>query len=87
MICHQTCQNGFDIYDLPIKVDDWIEQTVTEVKKYTDRPIKIRRKVPKKARGSRGFCDTLDNIYCVISLHTMAVTEVLFLQLLFYQLP
>ena len=70
-------QNGFDIYDLPIKVDDWIEQTVTEVKKYTDRPIKIRRKVPKKARGSRGFCDTLDNIYCVISLHTMAVTEVL----------
>ena len=70
-------QNGFDIYDLPIKVDDWIEQTITEVKKYTDRPIKIRRKVPKKARGSRGFCDTLDNIYCVISLHTMAVTEVL----------
>ena len=70
-------QNGFDIYDLPIKVDDWIEQTVAEVKKYTDRPIKIRRKVPKKARGSRGFCDTLDNIYCVISLHTMAVTEVL----------
>ena len=58
-------QNGFDIYDLPIKVDDWIEQTVTEVKKYTDRPIKIRRKVPKKARGSRGFCDTLDNIHIV----------------------
>ena len=27
------------IYDLPIKVDDWIEQTVTQVKKYTDRSL------------------------------------------------
>ena len=70
-------QNGLDVYDIKKSVDQWIDETVAEVKKYTDRPIKIRKKVNKKARGSRGFCDTLENIYCVISLHTMAVTEVL----------
>ena len=48
-----------------------------QIKKYTNRPIKIRKKMPKKARGSRGFCDSLENIYCVVSLHTMAMTEAL----------
>ena len=33
--------------------------------------------MPKKARGSRGFCNSLENIYCVVSLHTMAMTEAL----------
>ncbi len=58
-------------------VDQWIESTTQEIKKYTNRPIKVRKKMPKKARGSRGFCDSLENIYCVVSLHTMAMTEAL----------
>ena len=70
-------QNGLDFYGIKKSVDEWIAEVETEVKKYTNRPIKIRKKGNKKSRGSRGFCDSLDNIYCVISLHTMAVTEAL----------
>lgn len=70
-------QNGLDFYEIKKSVDEWIAEVETEVKKYTNRPIKIRKKGNKKSRGSRGFCDSLDNIYCVISLHTMAVTEAL----------
>ena len=70
-------QNGLDVYGIKQNVDQWIESTTQEIKKHTNRPIKVRKKMPKKARGSRGFCGSLENIYCVISLHTMAMTEAL----------
>jgi hypothetical protein len=70
-------QSGLSVYGIKQSVDQWIEHTTAEIKQHTDRPIIVRKKMNKKSRGSRGFCDSLKNIYCVVSLHTMATTEAL----------
>ena len=35
-------QNGLDFYGIKKSVDEWIAEVETEVKKYTNRPIKLR---------------------------------------------
>jgi hypothetical protein len=64
--------------NLAPSVDDWIKQTIFEIKKYSDRPIRIRQR--PASRGERIVSDTfLDFIskdtYCVIGHSSNALVE------------
>lgn len=66
------------IENLAPSVDDWILLTINEIKKYSDRPIRIRQR--PLSRGERTVSDTfLDfiskNTYCVIGHSSNALVE------------
>lgn len=60
-------------------LDTWMNNTVNEIKKYTDRPIEIRL---KKTRKERVFEDTIqqalkNDIHCVVTYNSIAAVEAL----------
>lgn len=66
------------IENLAPSVDDWVNSTISEIKKYSDRPIRIRQRPP--SRGERVVSDTfLDFIskdtYCVVGHSSIALVE------------
>jgi hypothetical protein len=58
-----------------VNIDQWKKDIETEIKKHTDRPIKIREKINKKIRKNlyRELCD--EDYHCVINLNSNAATE------------
>ena len=59
-------------------LDVWIENTIAEIKKYTDRPIEIRTK--PVARSTRTTTDTIYNamandVHCLVTYNSIAATE------------
>lgn len=55
----------------PKNVDQWLEQTVNEIKQYTNRPIKIRRKPRKGGTSGPSVADVslesdLADAHCVV---------------------
>ena len=65
-------------YDLDI----WLEHTVNEIKKYTDRPVVVRERAPK--RLDRTVNDTLeqalnDDVFALVTFNSVAATEAVFL--------
>ncbi len=66
------------IENLAPSVDAWIAQTISEIKKYSDRPIRIRQRPP--SRGDRVVNDTFLNFiskdtYCVVGHSSNALVE------------
>ena len=66
------------IENLAPSVDDWIVSTVNEIKKYSDRPIRIRQR--PLSRGERIVSDTFlnfisKNTYCVVGHSSNALVE------------
>jgi hypothetical protein len=64
-----------------LDLDKWIEDTVQTIKKYSDRPIKIRL---KKGRSERVTTDTMEmalsqDIHCLVTFNSIAATESLLL--------
>ena len=64
-----------------LDLDKWIEDTVQTIKKYSDRPIKIRL---KKGRSERVTTDTMEmalsqDIHCLVTFNSIAATEALLL--------
>lgn len=63
-------------YDMDL--DTWMNNTVTEIKQYSDRPIEIRI---KPSRSQRVTTDTiwsaLDDAYCLVTYNSIAATEAL----------
>ena len=64
-------------YDLDI----WLEHTVNEIKKYTDRPVVVRERAPK--RLDRTVNDTLeqalnDDVFALVTFNSVAATEAVF---------
>ena len=58
--------------------DDWIDSTIQEIKKYTDRPIRVRHR--PTSRHQRLLDDTFinflsDNTWCVVGWRSNALTE------------
>ena len=61
-----------------INRDTWLENTLSEIKKYTDRPIIIRDKTIRRERvGSGSIYNQLeeDDIYAVVTYNSIAATE------------
>ena len=64
-------------YDLEI----WLEHTVNEIKKYTDRPVVVRERAPK--RLDRTVNDTLEqalnnDVFALVTFNSVAATEAVF---------
>ena len=64
-------------YDLDI----WLEHTVNEIKKYTDRPVIVRERAPK--RLDRTVNDTLEqalnnDVFALVTFNSVAATEAIF---------
>jgi hypothetical protein len=70
----QKLLNNYDIV-----LEDWLEQTQAEIKKYTDRPIVIRQ---KQGRSTRVNDDTMEmaldrDVHCLVTFSSIAAGEAL----------
>jgi hypothetical protein len=64
-----------------IELDTWIQQTVDEIKKYTDRPIVVRERAAK--RIDRISTDTLEqalanDVFALVTYNSVAAIESIF---------
>jgi hypothetical protein len=72
-------QKLLNLYD--IVLEDWVEQTQAEIKKYTDRPIVVRT---KQGRSTRVKDDTMEmaldrDVHCLVTFSSIAATEAVLL--------
>jgi hypothetical protein len=61
-----------------IDLEEWVQQTIDTIKKYTDRPIVIRERAPK--REDRVTTSTLkealnDDVFALVTYNSVAATE------------
>ena len=55
--------------------DDWVSETVAEIKKHTDRPIRIRDKAPRPQRVIKTIFDDLKNCHALVTYQSIAAVE------------
>lgn len=57
-------------------VDVWVKETISEIKKFTDRPIEIRLKPSRRDRVTHNTIQSaLDKAYCLVTFNSIAATE------------
>jgi hypothetical protein len=64
-----------------IDLDKWVEDTITEIKKYTDRPVVVRERA--KLRTDRITTDTLqqaldNDVFALVTYNSVAAVESIF---------
>lgn len=64
-----------------LDLDQWLEQTVNTIKKYTDRPIEVRERNPN--RIDRAINDTLqtaldNDVFALVTFNSVAAVESIF---------
>ena len=55
--------------------DTWVNDTVNEIKKYTDRPIVIRDKAPRPERINKTIYQDLDDCHALVTYQSIAAVE------------
>jgi hypothetical protein len=61
-----------------IEKQQWIDNTISELKKYTDRPIIVREKAPRAERTNDTIYKSFDqDIFCVVTYNSIAAVEAL----------
>ena len=55
--------------------DDWVSKTVAEIKKHTDRPIRIRDKASRPERVIKTIFDDLKNCHALVTYQSIAAVE------------
>ena len=58
-----------------VDIEQWKADVETELRKYTDKKIVFREKVPKKTRPKLYDYLRSEDIYCVVSINSNAATE------------
>jgi len=58
-----------------ISRDDWVSETVAEIKKHTDRPIRIRNKASRPERVVNTIYQDLDNCHALVTYQSIAAVE------------
>ncbi len=58
-----------------IDKNQWIKDTIAEIKKHTDRPIRIRDKTPRQERLTTSIFDDLKNCHSVVTYQSIAAVE------------
>jgi len=58
-----------------IDKDMWIMNTITEIKKYTDRPIVVRDKAPRTQRIVKTIFDDLKDAHATVTYQSIAAVE------------
>lgn len=53
----------------------WVEQTVAEIKKYTDRPIRIRNKATRQQRIIKTIFEDLEDCHALVTYQSIAAVE------------
>ena len=61
-----------------LELDEWLQETIDTIKKYTDRPIEVRERV--KSRVERTINSTLkealdDDVHCLVTFNSNSATE------------
>jgi hypothetical protein len=60
-------------YDIDLK--KWRKETIAEIRKHTDRPIKIRDKETRRTRLSNTIYHDLQNTFAVVTYQSIAAVE------------
>jgi len=55
--------------------DAWVNETVAEIKKYTDRPIVVRDKAPRQQRINKTIFEDLNNCHALVTYQSIAAVE------------
>ncbi len=55
--------------------DTWVNDTVAEIKKHTDRPIIIRDKAPRQQRINKTIFEDLNDCYAMVTYQSIAAIE------------
>jgi hypothetical protein len=55
--------------------DEWVQQTVETIKKYTDRPIVVRDKATRQQRISNTIFDDLKDCHALVTYQSIAAVE------------
>jgi len=58
-----------------INKEQWLQETVAEIKKHTDRPIVIRDKAPRQERVVKTIFEDLDNCHALVTYQSIAAVE------------
>ena len=58
-----------------INRDQWVQNTIAEIQKYTDRPIVIRDKAPRPQRIHKTIYQDLDNCHALVTYQSIAAIE------------
>ena len=72
-------QKLLNLYNIDLQ--QWLQETQTEIRKYTDRPIVVRE---KQSRAVRQSTDTMEmalsqDVHCLVTFSSIAATEALLL--------
>jgi hypothetical protein len=55
--------------------DIWLQDTIKEIQKYTDRPIVIRDKAPRQQRITKTIFEDLENCHALVTYQSIAAVE------------
>jgi len=58
-----------------INKDNWINETIAEIKKHTDRPIIVRDKAPRQERITKTIFEDLNNCHALVTYQSIAAVE------------
>jgi hypothetical protein len=60
-----------------IELDKWIDTTINEIKKYTDRPIELRVRDPNRQNRVVSDLESAldDNVFALVTFNSIAATE------------
>lgn len=58
-----------------INKDNWVQDTLTEIKKYTDRSVVIRDKAPRQQRITRTIFEDLYDCHALVTYQSIAAVE------------
>jgi hypothetical protein len=58
-------------------VEEWVDAVLSDIKKYTDRPIRVRYRPPSRRNrvGDDSFLTYIDNTWCVVGHSSNALVE------------
>lgn len=58
-------------------LDQWLKNTIAEIKQHTDRPIEIRQKPSRSERVTNKtiYQALADDVYCLVTYNSIAATE------------
>lgn len=70
-------QKTFRMLDRDENKEDWIDRITSEIRKYSDRPIKIRHKVGNRGEriNQNPITADLENCHCVVTGNSIIATE------------
>ena len=55
--------------------DQWVEETIKEIQKYTDRPVRVRDKSPRPQRVIKTIFEDLKNCHALVTYQSIAAVE------------